>query len=89
MEFRFGWLVEPDIEATARSATSTPASAALNTEAAAMPLVSCVWKCTGMPISSFSAFTSTLAAAGWHKPAMSLMARKCAPIFSSSRASLR
>ncbi len=59
MEFRFGWLVEPDIDATARSATSTPASAALNTEAAAMPLVSCVWKCTGMPISSFSAFTST------------------------------
>ena len=42
MEFKFGWLVEPLIEAVARSAMSTPASAALNTLAAEMPLVSCV-----------------------------------------------
>ena len=43
-EFKFGWLVEPDIEAIARSTMSTPASAADKTDAAAMPLVSCVWK---------------------------------------------
>jgi hypothetical protein len=42
MEFKFGWLVEPDMEAIAQSATSTPASAALKIEAALIPLVSCV-----------------------------------------------
>ena len=53
MELRFGWLVEPDMEASARSTTSTCASFASSTEAAATPLVSCVWKWTGRPISSF------------------------------------
>ena len=43
-EFRFGWLVEPLMEAMAPSATSTPASAAFSTDAALMPLVSWVWK---------------------------------------------
>ena len=42
MELRLGWLVEPLIEAMARSTTSTPASLALSTEAALTPLVSCV-----------------------------------------------
>ena len=37
-------LVEPLIEEIAKSTMSTPASAALNTLAAAIPLVSCVWK---------------------------------------------
>ena len=30
MELRFGWLVEPDIEARSRSTTSTPARAGFN-----------------------------------------------------------
>ena len=37
MEFRFGCEVSPDKEETARSAMSAPASAALITEAPAMP----------------------------------------------------
>jgi len=37
-----GWLVPPLMAAMAPSATSTPASAAFNTEAELMPLVSCV-----------------------------------------------
>ena len=45
MEFRLGWLVPPLMEATAPSAISTPASLAFSTEAALIPLVSCVWKC--------------------------------------------
>ena len=62
IEFRFGWLVVPLIEAMAPSATSTPASAAFRIEAALMPLVSCVWKWIGMPTSCRSAFTSFSAA---------------------------
>ena len=51
IEFRFGWLVVPLIEAMAPSATSTPASEAFRIELALMPLVSCVWKWIGNPIS--------------------------------------
>ena len=88
IEFRFGWLVEPDIEAIARSTMSTPASLAFRIgRRTARPLVSCVWKWIGRPISSFSAFTSCYAAYGRHRPAMSLIARMCAPICSSSFAS--
>jgi hypothetical protein len=85
--FRFGCDVPPDIDAIAPSAISSPASAAFKIEAAATPLVSCVWKWIGSPISSFNAFTSTDAACGLSSPAMSLMARMCAPIDSSSFAS--
>ena len=42
----------------APSTASAPAATAASTLAAAMPLVSWVWKCTGRPTSSFSAFTS-------------------------------
>ena len=86
IEPRFGCEVSPLIASSAPSTASQPASIAASTLAAAMPLVSCVWKCTGMPISSFSALTSVYAARGWHRPAMSLMPRMCAPARSSSRA---
>ena len=63
MEFRFGWLVVPLIEATAPSATSHAGVGGLaEREAALMPLVSWVWKWIGMPTSSRSAFTSFSAA---------------------------
>ena len=39
-EFRFGWLVDPDMDARAMSAMSTPASAAAIMEAALSPDVS-------------------------------------------------
>ncbi len=84
MEPRFGCEVSPLMASSAPSTASTPASTAMSTLAAAMPLVSCVWKWTGMPISSFSALTSVQAARGWQRPAMSLMPRMCAPAFSSS-----
>ena len=41
------------------------------TLAAAMPLVSWVWKCSGRPTSSRSALTSMRTARGWQMPAMS------------------
>ena len=41
-EFRLGWEVLPDMEAIARSTTSTPAAAASRTEADCTPAVSCV-----------------------------------------------
>ena len=65
---------------------STPASLARRMLPALMPLVSCVWKWIGTPTSSRSAFTSAYAAYGLHRPAMSLMARMCVPIFTSSLA---
>ncbi len=40
MEFRFGWLVVPLIDAMAASAAFTPASAAFKMDAALTPLVS-------------------------------------------------
>ena len=52
----------------ARSTTSTPASLASRTEAALMPLVSCVWKWMGRPISSFSALTSACGGVGAAEP---------------------
>ena len=85
--FRFGWLVPPDIAAIAPSAMSSFSSAASRIDAACMPAVSCVWKWIGMPISCLSVLTSSSAAYGLHRPAMSLMARMCAPSFSSSLAS--
>jgi hypothetical protein len=57
IEPRFGCEVRPLIESIAASTASAPAAIAANTLAAAMPLVSWVWKCTGRPISSFSALT--------------------------------
>ena len=83
---RLGWEVSPLIGSIAASAASTPASAAARTDAAALPLVSWVWKWTGMPTSSRSARTSTRAASGLQSPAMSLMPRMWAPAASSSRA---
>ena len=86
IEFKFGWLVVPLIDAIAPSATCTPASAAFSTLAALIPLVSCVWKWIGIPTSCRSVLTSFSAAYGLHNPAMSLIAKTCAPIRSSSRA---
>ena len=48
-------------------------------EAAAMPLVSWVWKWMGRPTSSRSALNSTRAAAGFSSPAMSLTPSTWAP----------
>ena len=70
----------------APSAASTPASAAARMLAAAMPLVSWVWKWIGMPISCFKAVTSLRAAAGLHRPPMSLRPRMWLPAASSSLA---
>src|SRR5882762_9443843 len=79
IELRLGWLVLPDIEATARSTTSAPASLAASTLAELIPLVSCVWKCRGKSTSCLSVLISLRAAKGRQMPAMSLIARKCAP----------
>ncbi len=81
---RFGCEVSPLMGSIARSTASTPASAAASTDAAAIPLVSCVWKWTGIPISSRSADTSMRAASGLQRPAMSLMPSTWAPAASSS-----
>ena len=50
------------------------------------PAESCVWKWIGMPTASRSALTSFCAAYGLSSPAMSLIARKWVPSFSSSLA---
>ena len=84
MEPRQGWAVMPDMASIAASTASTPASMAASTVAALMPEVSWVCRCTGIPTSSRRAFTSTRAAAGLSRPAMSLMARMWQPAFSSS-----
>ena len=86
MAERFGCEVSPLIASKAPSTASQPASIAASTDAAAMPLVSWVWKCTGRPVSSFSALTSAAAARGRQMPAMSLMPSTCTPACCSSRA---
>ena len=85
MEPRFGWEVSPHMASIAPSTASTPAATAASTLAAAMPEVSCVWKCTGSPSSSFSDFTSVYAALGWQSPAMSLMPMMWVPASFSAR----
>ena len=65
------------------STIDTPSSAASSSEAIWPPAQSCVWKWIGMPISCCSACTSFCAAYGLHSPAMSLMASRLAPSFSS------
>jgi hypothetical protein len=85
MEPRLGCEVKPLMASMAPSTASQPAATAASTLAAAMPEVSCVWKCTGISSSSFSAFTSVKAALGWHSPAMSLMPRMCVPASFSAR----
>ena len=50
MELRLGWLVPPLSGETAASTMSTPASAALRTVLALIPLVSWVWRWIGMSI---------------------------------------
>lgn len=67
-----GWLVKPDIESTATSTMSAPASAAANIAATPAPAVSWVWTCIGMlGYFSLRAVTKILAAFGFSKPAMS------------------
>ena len=61
-ELSAGWLVSPDILLNAVSTMSTPASAAIRTVATPFPVVSCVWRCTGIEISFLSAVISFLAA---------------------------
>ena len=70
----------------AASMMSTPSSTAASTEAAEMPEVSWVWKCSGRSVVSRSARNSTRAEAGLIRPAMSLIAMMWAPARSSSRA---
>ncbi len=81
--------VLPDSASMAQSTASTPAAAAARIVAPAMPPVSWVWKCTGRPISSFSALTRTRAEAGFNSPAMSFSPSTCAPASRSSRAIFR
>ncbi len=58
IEPRFGCEVRPlRAHRSAPSTASAPASMAASTLAAAMPLVSCVWKWIGSPVSSLSALT--------------------------------
>src|SRR3546814_20520445 len=52
-----------------------------STLAAAMPLVSCVWKWIGRPISCLSTRTSSRAERGLQTPAMSLRPSTWAPDF--------
>ena len=86
--FKLGCEVKPAIEATAPSATSRPTWAPRSTLAACAPPMSCVWKWIGTPTSSRRALISRSAAIGLHRPAMSLMAIRFAPRFSSSLARL-
>ncbi len=86
MADRLGCEVSPLIASSAPSTASQPASMAASTEAAAAPLVSWVWKCSGRPVSSFSALTSAAAARGLHTPAMSFRLRMCTPAACSSLA---
>jgi hypothetical protein len=83
-EFRFGCDVLPLIDASARSTTSTPASAArmmlADVDAAGVVGVE-VDRKAGLLRSVRTSFS---AAYGRHSPAMSLMAMKCAPMRSSS-----
>ncbi|MCY1237322.1 hypothetical protein D9M72_500140 [compost metagenome] len=83
---RLGCEVSPLMASSAPSTASQPASIAASAEAAEMPLVSWVWKCTGSPVSSLSALTSAAAACGRQMPAMSLMPSTCTPACFSSRA---
>ena len=84
--FKLGCEVRPAIEATAPSATSRPTSAPRKTLAACAPPMSWVWKWIGTPTSSRRALISRSAAIGLHRPAMSLIAIRLAPRFSSSLA---
>ena len=68
IEPRQGCEVPPEKASIAASTASTPGSAAARTVAAAMPLVSWVWKWIGRPTSSFSALTSAQAAGGLQQP---------------------
>ena len=74
-----GWLVVPAIGALATSTASTPARLAASRVASWPPAVSWVCRCTGRSNRSRSAPTSFSAAAGRRSPAMSLIARMCAP----------
>ena len=84
MEFIDGCEVSPDIELIAASTISTPACDAINTVATPLPDVSCVWRCTGIDISSFKAFTNLWAAYGFNKADISFMPNISAPDFSIS-----
>ena len=74
-----GWLVVPDIGALAASTASTPASIAASSVASWPPAVSWVCRCTGRSNRSRSAVTRVRAAGARSSPAMSLIARTCAP----------
>ena len=74
-----GWQVVPAIEAVAASTASTPASIAASRVASWPPGVSWVCRCTGRSNSRRSAVTRVRAAGARSSPAMSLIARTCAP----------
>ena len=74
-----GWLVVPAIAALAASTASTPASIAASSVASWPPAVSWVCRWTGRSKRSRSAVTSVRAAGARSRPAMSLIARTCAP----------
>ncbi|MNT80773.1 hypothetical protein D3C72_2202860 [compost metagenome] len=81
-----GCEVVPESASIAASTASTPASTAASTVAAAAPEVSWVCRWIGRPISCLSVEISFLAAAGFSRPAMSLMPSTWAPASSNSRA---
>ena len=76
---RHGCDVPPENASIATSTASTPASAAAKIVAPDIPDVSCVWKCIGMPTSSFNALINIFAAAGFSNPAISFNPSMCAP----------
>mmetsp|Transcript_1370 Transcript_1370/g.4649 ORF Transcript_1370/g.4649 Transcript_1370/m.4649 type:complete len:288 (+) Transcript_1370:889-1752(+) len=85
-----GWLVRPEKASVATSTTSAPALAAASMDATPVPAVSCV--CTWMGRSGCSlrsAPTSSSAALGLSRPAMSLMQRTSMPWAASFSVSLR
>ncbi len=86
MALRLGWDVPPASASMQPSTTSTPASAACTAVATPTPVLSWLCRCIGRWVASFRALTSSFAAAGLSRPAMSLMARMCAPAASISRA---
>ena len=69
----------PPSGALATSTASTPARLAARSVASCPPAVSWVCRCTGTSKRSRSAATRRSAAAGRRSPAMSLIARMCAP----------
>ena len=82
-----GWLVPPDKGDNAQSMISTPASIALLYVISMIPPVQCACNSIGNLISFLSFVINSYASSGSNTPAMSLIHKLSAPIFSTSFAS--